>query len=273
MNNNIEEGSITLRSILDVLRRNIILLVSVIVIVTLIGVGYAKTQEPDYTAKETVFFKAQDAKYDNTINNINIMQAFVETIMDFCDEGVVVDRADCYYEDYMKEFYKPANVDYTVDKYIQEMDIEEAYSGASANLNHYDSSKISVVAASESSSGRKPFSFTVTYTADNRELAIDKVKLLVKALKDECVAVEENGQLKYFNGVNVEIIDEGLESVTTNVSTVKTVLLFFALGIVASLIVVFAKHFLDNTIKTKEELERITGASVITVIDTQGGEK
>ena len=61
--------------------------------------------------------------------------------------------------------------------------------------------------------------------------------------------------------------------ISTNLTKNKTIILFFLLGLILGLVIIYFKNFLDNTIKTKEELEHISGLSVISVIEEQEGEK
>ncbi len=268
------EGSISIRDLLYVLKKNLILLFVIVIIVTAGGFVYANMQKPNYTAQELVFFKAQNISYNETTSNIKVMVAYVDTIKDFCNEGVVLDRADYYYDQFLQKNSK--NDKYTVDAYISEIRKTDTYERKPNKIKYFDASAVSVQSSS-STSGNKPFSFRVGYTAGTRAEAEQMVKILVLALKNESVERtipgDINSERKYFSGVNVDIIDEGLQGVSVDVNKTKTILLFIALGVALGVVVVFVKNFFDNTIKTKEELEYVTGFNVLAVISNQGGAK
>lgn len=271
-NENRENGS-TIRELFYVLKRNIILLIVIVLLVTVGGVVYANVQKPSHTATEMVFFKAQNIEDNKTTNNINVMRAYVDTVADFCDEGVVLDRANYYYKCY--EESKKTNATSGVDDYILSLKNEDTYDGQIVQDRYIFEDKISVQTHEPDENGHRPFSFSVSYTDDTEYHAWSKVKILIFAFGQECLETEEEdaNERKYFDGVNVEIIDEGLRGTSTNVPKTKITLLFFALGIVAALIIVYVKNILDNTVKTKEELEQITGLDVMAVIYSQGGDK
>lgn len=281
MENDFKEGyyTISIRELIVALRRNIILFLAIIIFMMATGFVYLNVQKPSYTAKQAVFFKAESRKDNNTINNINIMQAYIDTVIDFCDEGVVVDRASYYYNKFLSE--KNTNPEYKVASFIETMQnldtyYQETMGGKQVDFgdNNYDVGKISTTThSSDSSTGQKAFSFSVCYTAGTQIEAVNRAKLLVFALKQECSAKNENDAsvYKYFNSIEVEIIDQGLEGLSTNISKVKTMALFFLLGVVIAFLVTFAKSTFDNTFKSKQQLEQFTGMDVLTIIEEQGG--
>lgn len=269
------DDSISIKELLYVLKKNIILLCVIVLLMTAGGFVYAKIQIPKYTAQEEVFFKAQNISYDENNSNMKVMVAYLDTVKDFCIAGVVLDRADFYYDQYL--YKKSQDNDLTVNKFIQEISKpnKDTYVGQLCKVKYFSEDNIKVHSSNSKSSS--VFAFRVCYTEESRDVAIEKVKILVFAIKNESVERIERGNInserKYFSGVNVEIMDEGLTGVTTDFSKTKTILLFVILGVLLGVVVVFIKHLLDNTIKTKEELERLTGFNVLSVIISQEGEK
>lgn len=269
-----EENGISLKDLLHIFRKNLILLLVIIVISTFAGVVYSRMQQPNYTAHETVFFRAQNIDSNNTTDNISAMLLYVDTVTDFCDEGVVIDRANYHYTEYLQK--KSEGDVQNVEDYV-------AWVTSATKNNTYDREKIvpeyfakgniSIIKPEKSDDGKKPFSFTVSYTDDYSGVASDKVQILVLSLKLESKEVNSNQERKYFYGVNIEIEDAGLTGISTNVSAKKTIILFFVLGLALGVIAVFVINFLDNTIKTKEELEHITGVSNLVVLEYQGGDR
>ena len=100
MEMNTEKGGIKIAHIAKILKRNLILMILVVILALGAGYGYAKMQKPTYTASEGMFFKATNLKNPVVSYNVNAMKAYIDTVLDFCDEGVVLDRAESYYISY-----------------------------------------------------------------------------------------------------------------------------------------------------------------------------
>ena len=95
------------QEILYVLKKNILLILIVTIVVTAIGGVFATLRKPDYVAEEQVLYSMGDRS--DVPSDINTMNAYKETIMDFCDTGVVVDRANYYFYLYAKDGYQLEN--------------------------------------------------------------------------------------------------------------------------------------------------------------------
>jgi hypothetical protein len=160
----------------------------------------------------------------------------------------------------------------TVEDYTRWSDRHEyAYEAQDVGIDYFNAGSIKTVIGEKTVTGNSPFYFTVSYTEDFKDVALDKVKILVHSLKMESVEYNSNYERKYFYGVEMEIIDEGLQGISTDVSVKKTIALFVVLSIIIGLAAAFLSYYLDNTIKTKEELERATGVGVMSVIEYIGG--
>lgn len=297
-----EESGIGIKDLLYILKKKIILLLVIVVAVTAVGVVYGKMQKPKYTATQLVVLRAEDETVDptNTTDNISAMIAYVDTVVAFCKSGVVIDRANYHYNEYLKrttsqDGKEPQFVDdadgKAIDKYIKWSDMhreeyydwkeqfidkqtgEDKYTGVELGVKYYSAGNVATEQGEKTINGTSQFNFTVSYTDDFRQDAIDKVKILVHALRLESVELDSNFQRKYFYGVEVEIQDKELKGVSSSVSFSKTVIMFLAIGVVLGLVAVYLSHFLDNTIKTKEELERVSGVGVMSVIEYLGGDK
>lgn len=281
MNRNVnDENGTTLRDLLYVLKRNVVFLLVIVLLCTAGGFLYANTQKPRYTATESVFFRAENLEEDKTTNNINVMRAYIDTVVDFCDEGVVIDRANFYYTHFknwlVEENKTSGKLIDVIEEYKQVVEINDPYVQEEVNsvTNYYNMNDIVVnIQKADTTTNSKPFNFTIKYTDDNSAEAVVKLNLLVLAFTHECVETDTGTEMKYFGGVKVKIIDGGFGGVSTNLSKNKTIILFFVLGVVLGLVIIYFKNFLDNTLKTKEEVEQFTGLTVLSVIDSQGGEK
>ncbi len=105
-----------LREIIYVLKRNVILLLAIIFVVTAIGFTYANVRKPSYIATEKLFFRMGDSAY--IADDINTMSAYKSTVQSFANQGKVVDRANYYATKYY-EFYSKGEDKIELDEFIQ----------------------------------------------------------------------------------------------------------------------------------------------------------
>lgn len=270
-----------IRDILFVIRRNIILALAVIILVSGVGVGYSYMRKPNYIASNRVSFSIDGG----TTASINEIRQYVDTVVDFCDEGVVLDRANAYYVEWVdnykddlkdiKEFY---------DKFEQVKDpITSQYNDIFLNytrptVNGSTSLKderflVSGAVSTETVKNQDATNwvFKVKYTDKTEKDALEKIYVLVLAYKHELYS--ENNNDSYFTNLNVKISNLGLDGVSKDVSKSKIIIIAVIIGIVLSLLVVYLKNLLDNTVKDREDLERITGVAVIGSIGERREEK
>jgi capsular polysaccharide biosynthesis protein len=260
--------------VLYILKKRIALLLVIVVAVSVLGVLYARSLEPKYTATELVFLRARNEAHDNITDNVSAMIAYIDTVVDFCDEGVVVDRANYHYNEYLKMKADGDSGIEKVEDYTRWSERHEfTYESQDIGIDYFKASNIKTTIGEKTITGNSPFLFTVSYTEDYQDVALDKVKILVHALKLESVEDNSNYDKKYFYGVEVEIIDEGTKGISTDISVKKTIALFVVFGVILGLAAVFLSYYLDNTIKSKEELERVAGVGVMSVIEYLGGGK
>ena len=268
-----EKGENIVSVIFFAAKRFWILILAIVCFFTACGIGYSYLRKPNYTASEKIVYKAQNTFEDKTSYYINAMDAFVDTIVDFCDEDVVTDRANFYYTMYLNQKSKEDS-DYTVVDFIENERENDSYKNQTVETERILKSNIEVeITPAEEENGAK-FSFSVKYTDKNQVAAWEKLKILVFAIDMESrVTTVTNNETvnKYFTGINNEIMDYGTESITSDLSRFRIVLVAFILGVLAACATVYAIYLLDNTVKTKEELEELTGASSLSYISRQEG--
>ena len=258
------ENSLSIRDVLFVLRRNLILILAIVVIVTSCGIAYSFIRKPNYTATHVVMFDASDEQGSSTRNDVNAMISYLETVLDFCDEGVVLDRASYYYTKYQNGNYKSAS------DFIATIDKEaDNYVVTSGGDEHFEKSKIKVSSLSDSSSTN--FVFTVSYTADDVQTAKDKVIILIYAYGKEA-NLKKDDKGVYFRDISVNIGDRGYRDCNIDLSKKQITLVAGLIGVVLALMVVYVKSALDKTVKTKQDLEHITGTDILATIERIGGE-
>lgn len=267
-----EESTFSLAELYRSLKRYVILILAIVVAALAIGVFYVKTAKPDYTATEKVAYKAQNELVSNTQNNINAMNAFIGTIVDFCDEGVVVDRANFYYSGYLNA-KRDEGSGYAVEEYIKSIKVKDTYDETVTPAESIKASNISIKSEIAEKDSSK-FFFYVSYKDKNPDAAVDKVKILVLAFdleSREKVVVENEEQSKYFAGITSEIVD--LDTVggkaVSNMNKGSIVVLSGVAGVLVAFIVVYVITVQDKTIKDKASLEEITGVSVLANIVKQ----
>ena len=271
---NQQEGK-TIRDLFIIFKKSFWLILAIIVLFAALGLGYSFIETPSFTASRKVIITCEnngvwkidsdgkpkyDASANNPVDNINTMNAYADTIMDFCDEGVVVDRANRYYINYLNSSYED------LDEYIEFLETSSVDSDAEGEI-FSENIKLSKLAKEEEVN----FSFKVEYTDENSQEAYDKLKLLIYAFKKEVLVTKEGSEeTKYFGNFKVYVEDMGaIGDVKPNTSKTKNILIFGAIGVVISFLVVYIKTVANNTVTTKEELERIVGAPVFAAIENK----
>ncbi len=287
-NENLREG-LTVRDVFAIIKRYFIFILASIIIFTGVGFILGSTEKPDYTVSQKILYRCKNIPYvnsdgkevntNNTISNINTMMAYGETIIDLFDEGVVLDRANYYYKQYVN-----AKKDYgellTAEAYVEVLKmIPDNYKAPTEDDEKLNYIVKSAVGTSEivDEDEESTFAFRVSYTADGQVEATDKLTLLVYAFEKECLETKkvlingvEEDKIKYFGEFEVTVSNHGVDGVRVNSSKKKTIIIFFVAGVALATITVILLSVLDNTIKSKEELERITGVPVIAAVNSSG---
>lgn len=230
-----EEKGISLNEIMQLLWRNIILIAIITVIATACGVGYAMRIKPTYTATRSLIVKAYNedssSSSSNSYNDITVATKELPTIAEF--------------------FKKPAVLKSALEKY-----------GTGGNGGKILSNNLSV------SYDTTTRFLTVSYTDGNEEVAVEMVKCIVQAGTEVVEEKNVDGTAKYFN-VSVELMtaDDNEATVKVNLSRSKYIVIGFLLGLVLAVAIVFIKYFMDDTVRSKEELENISGVKMLAYLD------
>ena len=234
------------------IKRRIVLVLAIILIITVGGIAVAYIRKPVYTASEHISYKA----------NGNMTAQYFQSVVEFCDKGCVIDRANFYYDNYVKS----GNKYDSVDKFINDIQHLEYDATKKIEKKYITSDKVSVSASLPTSSSIS-YIFTIKYTDPNKNAARDKVLILFEAVKEE-VNIKSGVNNKYF-GVDIILADLGTESISSDWSKSNIVILSFAVGVIVALLSVYIINIADNTVKEKEEIERLTGTDLLAFIDDQ----
>ncbi len=251
------------------LKRNILLVLAVIVLITGAGVVVAYTKTPTYTATQSAVYKAE-GEGTGSKENSEYTSAYFETFVNFCNQGCVVDRANFYYDYYAKHQYK--SVDEFIDSVNTVVSEEDPlyYNAATdrVSASYINGGNISV-SASDTDSQTVSYMVGVNYKDATPTLARDKVKILLCAIEKEANLTNESGQKMYF-GVNVSVKDYEYKGVSCDLSKSKIIIIAAVLSVVAAALAVYVVGLMDRTLRDKEELEKLTGCAVLAFIESTG---
>lgn len=230
-------GGITFRQLLLIIRANIFLIVAIIVIATIVGVVYSTTRKTTYTATRSMIVickNVSDENDNNIYNDLTATSRMIPTIAEYCKQEVVLSLA--------QEIYGKSN------------------SGEILKKN---------VKVSYDESGNNYFLY-ISYTDVEPDLARAKVMAVSEAEKEIVETVDAKGNPVYVRMMTtltfVDTIDtaEDLQKIpcVINSGSKMIVVLAVIIGIIVAVLVVLFRYLLDDTLKTKEELERATGTQV-----------
>lgn len=266
-----DNGGGFIREALYVLRRNLILMLAVVLIVTAVGIVFANVRKPNYTASVKISFQAEIVDKTNpssqTTYDINAMRAYIDTVVDFADEGVVVDRANYYYTHYLNAKAKGTKLSEFISKidefapYNEYIPVDDVY---------FTSGGIGV--STTVTDNATQFVFSVRYADKNTTVAREKAEILALAFSREICSEAPNGY-KYFSDLDISVKSLGYEGTSIDINKVMIIVIAFILGVFLAIAVAYIKNLLDNTVKSKEDLERLTGVKVLTAINYQGGDR
>lgn len=230
-------GGIMFRQLLLIIRANIFLIVAIIVIATIVGVVYSTTRKTTYTATRSMIVickNVSDENDNNIYNDLTATSRMIPTIAEYCKQEVVLSLA--------QEIYGKSN---------------------SGEI------KKSGVKVSYDESGNNYFLY-ISYTDVEPDLARAKVMAVSEAEKEIVETVDAKGNPVYVRMMTtltfVDTIDtaEDLQKIpcVMNSGSKMIIVLAVIIGIIVAVLVVLFRYLLDDTLKTKEELERATGTQV-----------
>ena len=276
MEKNNRVGDNIFKNIWFAFKRNIFLILAIIVFCTALGGVYTMMQKPQYRATEKVICKTANDIDNGPSSDLTTAINYIKTIIDFADEGVVIDRANWYYNNYCeKKGTIQANIAIdSVDKFIEYMSISGNDTYQSSNL---PGSELEVeqeivrsnlvVNTKTTAEGDVALAFSISYIDEDKEDAKEKARIYVYAFQREISA--ENGvqEGKYFDGIkSIDIVKLGSIGTVSTVSKTKNVVFAFGVGLAIAIAVVYIISITDSSVKSKEELEFISGVGVLSYI-------
>lgn len=143
--------------------------------------------------------------------------------------------------------------------------------------SYFNANAISVEYEKSIVSNEENFILTIGYADANQQIARDKVRFVINAIDTEAklYAIDElepvEAKFTFFKNVEVTISDADFDGYSSSVSTIKTMFVFLAIGIAVGVLTAYLKELFDNTIKTKDELEALTGVKMLSAIPVEEG--
>lgn len=230
-----EETGISIKELMLLLWRNVILIAVITILATICGVGYAMSIKPTYTATRSLIVKASNNSSlnndSNNYNDITVATKELPTIAEFFKKNVVLSAAQAEYDG-------------------------QGNGGA-----------ISAGAMSVKYDTTTRF-LTISYTDTDSNVAAQKINAIIKAGTDVVEEKNVDGTSKYFNvSIELMVADGNEASVVMNLKRTTYVVIAFILGLVIAVGIVLIRYFMDDTIKNKEELERISGVKMLAYLE------
>lgn len=249
------------KRILFLLKKYYLVVIAVMLVAIIVGVAAAYLRKPVYTAREPVKYGVViDGGAYPTTNN-TAMTAYFPTVVDFCDTGVVVDRADYYYSQFIRSGK-------TLNEYMAEVRASDDYAAKLAAGETVGTKKYINPEGikTEYDKEKNVYTFTVSLKDGTAEGARVKVRLLTLAYDLEI--------RDYFIGMKTYITElvysEEDVAVSADISKKNVILIAVLSGLVVAVAAVYVAYALDNTVTEREDLENITGAKLLGYITDQG---
>ena len=282
-----DAGKVSLINILYALRAQWLLILIVTVLFAAGGFAYSKVRKPVYTATVPVLFDVSGIKSEKNeedqVSNTNYLFAYLDQAVGICTSGITIDRANVYYDYYLKfrrenpnkninDFMSVLSAEYETVKTTAERKELPSYPVNDENIKQYrekyfTSDKFGTNYKHSSNSADTNVNFNLWVKDLDSGSAKDMACIYAFAAD---FSLNKILQFDKSNG-NAGIINLAGSSAGVNVSSdaslKKVVIIAAVMGLALSLIAVYITYLMDNTVKSKEQLERISGAGVIAYID------
>ena len=280
LQNTEREGGIGIVDIFNILRANWLLIIIVTVLFAAGGFLYSKVRKPVYTASVPVQFEVEmkavdkDGEYVDQVSSTNYLFAYLDTAVGFCKSGEVLDRANVYYHYYqtsgmkIDEFITKLSglydeetkalhgeiEGYPVDDALKTAYRDKWFTSSNVGTN-YNSSKQDTV-----------INFRLWVKNLNPQYAKEMARIYALAADVALNINVDFGDKTTAGIVELNNSSSGV-SLSSDVAAQKMIIIATLIGFILSCVVIYILHLSDNTVKSKEQLEKMVGANVIAYID------
>ena len=276
-----ENKGISFTDILYVLRAHLLLILIVTLLFAAGGVVYSKLRKPVYTASVPVQFEVvvnmvdehgvETDEYNPKMSTTYLFR-YIESAVGICKSGEVIDRANVYYEYYL-------NSGKSIDVFIGEL--TEIYTTVKASHGeipgyeatdkkldacrdkYFNADKVGAKYSSSDDVQRVDFSLWVKDLDNVRAKNMARIYALAADVSLNKILVFDNGTAGL---IDLAGSVSGV-SASPDMANNKIVIIATVLGLALALLTVYIIYLFDNTVKSKEQLEEMSGASVIAYID------
>lgn len=262
---NENENGETSVNILFVLKRYALFIVITAFVFCCAGFAYSRFRTPTYTASETLSYTVSDndagVGYDTKA--VNSMIAYFDTVIDFCKTGKVFDRANAYYAEYLT---RRIDGEQNIDKFIKAKESEEYVYNAEEQSKY--ASLINSGTVTVKGLGQDDI-VNIKISVEN--VSPEKAKILVRIY---ALAIKLQAKNAFGTSITTNITenlpaDSGTRfvEITKDISTLKILIIAGLAGLVFAAAISYLLYIADTTVKSSEELARITGASLLSSIE------
>ena len=253
-----ENESVVL-NFLFLIKKYILFIVIAVFAACAVGYGYAKLRTPNYYATEKLSYNVTSDSTGSDSKAVNAMIAYVDTVVDFCMTGIVYDRANAIYHDYR---YNRRTLD-QLDEFLAQVEEENLFAD---NNGGYASLINENTASAKKYSKDDLINLEISVQNSSAETAKILTRVYACAIRLEAKNAFGEG---FTTNIGEGIVKgSGISGITAtkDTSTLKILLIVGVIGVVLSLGVAYLLYITDRSVSTGEELTRITGVPLLSVI-------
>lgn len=272
------------QSVIIIVRRYIFLILAIIMFSVATGILYAQTRKPYYVASELVVYNvegidnggsgsANDEKYAFSARRL-----LLNTIVDFCRQGIVLDRAEYYYDEYLKMGTMSSE---TLQAFIEDVESGTKYvydveTHVKEERVHFGgTTSVGSQSASLTEEEIQDMNFTISVKDEDVNVAKDKLRIFALAIDRE---LAENKEVFPNMTNSIEELGAGKEegragiSAYCTLSKSKLIITAGLIGVVCAIVLALILFYTDSTVKERYEIESLTGAALLANIEMIEGE-
>ena len=227
------------------------------------GFAYSRFRTPTYTASEMLSYNlsGDDGKYE--IKDVNSTIAYFDTVIDFCKTGKVLDRANAYYAEYLT---RRIDGEQNIDKFIKAKESEEYVFNAEEQAKY--ATPINSDTVTVKGLGQEDIA-NIKISVEN--VSPEKAKILVRIY---ALAIKLQAKNAFGTSITTNVsenlpADSGTRfiEIAKDISTFKILIIAGIVGLVFAAGVSYLLFIADTTVRSSEELARITGVSMLSSIE------
>lgn len=251
-NYNETDGGISIADIFALVKRYCVVMLAIIVAACAAGFVFSKLRTPKYTATATLTYNVSIENSKNTTAEASAQLAYYETMKEFCTAGIVMDRANYYFEKYLKS---AEYINGDLNGFIEKTKTES---------NNYDYKKIKTVVFStdnvsvKSASSASMSNFVLSVTSTSEDDVTPMLRLYSLAVNVEAKSV--------IDGYIQEISESGITAPQKDMSTLKLLIISGIVGVCLACVAVYLLWVTDKTVRDEGELDKITGVHLLSKI-------